>query len=80
MVWIVFMVKACDFNRTQFELFFSGKRSVKIEPQIAQFGSDKLRNIYIMEAWLGEFWIFKLACLGGVAYLIYVFIKDRRGK
>jgi hypothetical protein len=31
----------------------------------------------IMESVLGEFWIFKLASLGGVAYLIYIFIKDR---
>lgn len=29
---------------------------------------------------LGEFAIFKIASLAGVAYLIYVFVKDRRGK
>lgn len=34
----------------------------------------------IMENVLGEFWIFKLACLGGVAYLVYIFIKDRTRK
>ena len=34
----------------------------------------------IMEAYLGEFWVFKLAALAGVAYMIVVFIKDRWGK
>jgi threonine/homoserine/homoserine lactone efflux protein len=29
---------------------------------------------------LGEFVIFKIAGLAGVAYLIYFFVKDRRGK
>jgi threonine/homoserine/homoserine lactone efflux protein len=29
---------------------------------------------------LGEFAIFKIAGLVGVAYLIYFFVKDRRGK
>jgi hypothetical protein len=33
-----------------------------------------------MENILGEFLMFKLACLAGVAYLIYFFIKDRMGK
>ena len=33
-----------------------------------------------MEKYLGEFWIFKLACLAGVAYLVYFFIKDRMKK
>jgi hypothetical protein len=33
-----------------------------------------------MENYLGEFWIFKLACLAGVAYLVYFFIKDRGRK
>jgi threonine/homoserine/homoserine lactone efflux protein len=33
-----------------------------------------------MENVLGEFWIFKLASLVGVAYLIYMFIKDRKKK
>jgi len=33
-----------------------------------------------MENVLGEFWIFKLMSIAGVAYLIYFFIKDRRGK
>lgn len=29
---------------------------------------------------MGEFGIFKIAALAGVAYLIYVFVKDRTGK
>jgi hypothetical protein len=33
-----------------------------------------------MEKYLGELWIFKLACLAGVAYLVYFFIKDRMKK
>lgn len=33
-----------------------------------------------MEKYLGEFWIFKLASLIGVVYIIYIFIKDRMGK
>ena len=33
-----------------------------------------------MEKILGELWIIKLIALVGVAYLIYIFIKDRRGK
>ena len=33
-----------------------------------------------MENYLGEFWIFKLACLAGAAYLVYFFIKDRMRK
>ena len=33
-----------------------------------------------MENLLGEFWVFKVAALGGAAYLVYVFIKDRFGK
>jgi hypothetical protein len=33
-----------------------------------------------MENVLGELWIFKLASLVGFAYLIYVFIKDRKKK
>jgi len=33
-----------------------------------------------MENVLGELWIFKLASLVGVAYLIYMFIKDRKKK
>ena len=40
----------------------------------------KLRGINIMEKYLGELWIFKLASLIGVAYLIYFFIKDRMRK
>ncbi len=33
-----------------------------------------------MESYLGEFWLFKLAALAGAAYLVVMFIKDRRGK
>jgi len=33
-----------------------------------------------MENVLGEFWMFKLACLAASAYLIYIFIKDRKKK
>jgi len=33
-----------------------------------------------MEELFGELAIFKIASLVGVAYLIYFFIKDRRGK
>ena len=33
-----------------------------------------------MENILGEFWMFKLASLAAVAYLVYVFIKDRTKK
>ncbi len=33
-----------------------------------------------MENVLGEFWIFKLMSIAGAVYLIYFFIKDRRGK
>ncbi len=33
-----------------------------------------------MENILGELWIFKLMSIAGAAYLIYVFIKDRRKK
>jgi hypothetical protein len=32
-----------------------------------------------MENVLGELWLFKLAALAGLAYLIYFFIKDRWG-
>ena len=40
----------------------------------------KLRGIDIMENILGELWIFKLLSIAGAAYLVYFFIKDRRGK
>jgi hypothetical protein len=33
-----------------------------------------------MENILGEFWMFKLACLAASVYLIYFFIKDRMKK
>jgi len=33
-----------------------------------------------MENYLGEWWIFKLASLIAVAYLIYFFIQDRKKK
>gem|GEM_PF-1802679 len=33
-----------------------------------------------MENLLGELWIFKLTSLVGVAYLLYIFIKDRMRK
>ncbi len=33
-----------------------------------------------MENVLGEFWMFKIACLAAVAYLVYFFIKDRMRK
>ncbi len=33
-----------------------------------------------MESILGELAVFKIAALAGVAYLIYVFIQDRRKK
>jgi threonine/homoserine/homoserine lactone efflux protein len=40
----------------------------------------KLRGISIMENILGELWMFKLMSIAGAAYLVYFFIKDRRGK
>jgi len=39
-----------------------------------------LRDITLMENLLGELWFYKLTALAGVAYIIYVFIKDRMGK
>jgi len=41
---------------------------------------NKLRGIDIMENILGELWMFKLMSIAGAVYLIYFFIKDRRGK
>jgi len=41
---------------------------------------NKLRGIDIMENILGELWMFKLMSIAGAIYLIYFFIKDRRGK
>ncbi|MBW2237478.1 MAG: hypothetical protein JRD87_14315 [Deltaproteobacteria bacterium] len=40
----------------------------------------KLRGIDIMENILGELWMFKLMSIAGAVYLVYFFIKDRRGK
>jgi len=39
-----------------------------------------LRGIDIMENILGDLWMFKLMSIAGAVYLIYFFIKDRRGK
>ena len=63
-------IRLCDMDKCPLSFRILGKQII-----IIQTG-----GINIMENYLGEFWIFKIACLAAAAYLVYFFIKDRMRK